>query len=357
MIKKTKKIKNYRKIGMKNENKRIWIDLENSPHVLFFYPIVKALIEENVTVLITARDCYQVIDLAKLYRLDYIQIGRHSGKNNIAKVIGTLYRAAKLIKLICKYAPDLSLSHFSRSQMIAATILRIPYLVFIDYEYSQKIPFINPTAYIIPEVVSRNHFKGNVLKYPGIKEYVYAKYISTNENYLKKFNINKNNIIVVLRPPAEQAHYHNNDSEHIYRKVLNRLAEKEDVQVIILPRNADLEYNKYYKKYKNEFDRNKFIFPENAVNGIDLINQADLVISGGGTMNREAAALNTPVYSFFKGKTGAVDSFLCKTGKLKMVETEKDVYKIVLEKKRVNIDNISDSSYKRIMNLIRFYLY
>jgi len=60
-----------------------------------------------------------------------------------------------------------------------------------------------------------------------------------------------------------------------------------------------------------------------------------LVISGGGTMNREAAALGVPVYSVFRGKIGAVDNYLARRGRLVLLETVEDVHtKIVIARRK-----------------------
>ena len=68
------------------------------------------------------------------------------------------------------------------------------------------------------------------------------------------------------------------------------------------------------------------LIPDHPVNGLNLIWHSDLVVSGGGTMNREAAALGVPVYSIFRGKIGAVDRYLADTGRLTLLETPADVY-------------------------------
>jgi predicted glycosyltransferase len=73
------------------------------------------------------------------------------------------------------------------------------------------------------------------------------------------------------------------------------------------------------------FASNRIIVPKHAVDGLDLIWYSDVVISGGGTMNREAAALGVPVYSLFRGTMGAVDKHLAETGKLVLLESERDV--------------------------------
>jgi uncharacterized protein len=56
-----------------------------------------------------------------------------------------------------------------------------------------------------------------------------------------------------------------------------------------------------------------------------LIAYADVVVSAGGTMNREAVALGTPVWTTFEGRLGAVDERLIAEGRLRRLERAEDV--------------------------------
>ena len=136
-----------------NRNKKIWIDLENSPHIPFFKPIIKELESQGYEVFITARDCFQVCELADLFQLQYKKIGRHYGKNKALKVFGLLWRTFQLLPSIIKEKPDIAVSHFSRSQMLLSSLKKIPFAVIIDYEHTQWLPFVHPTRVIIPEAI------------------------------------------------------------------------------------------------------------------------------------------------------------------------------------------------------------
>jgi predicted glycosyltransferase len=59
------------------------------------------------------------------------------------------------------------------------------------------------------------------------------------------------------------------------------------------------------------------IVPERAVDAQSLIAFSDLVVSAGGTMNREAAALGVPVYTTYGGRLGGVDEALIREGRLR----------------------------------------
>src|SRR5881296_1541650 len=160
---------------------KIWIDLDNSPHVPFFAPIVEELQKRGYLVVLTARDCFQVHELADLFLLNYKLIGRHFGKNKIRKLVGLCFRALQLIQPILKEKPDLAVSHCSRSQLIVSTALGIPSLLIGDYEFATGSVFIHPTWLMCPEVIPKAalaaalQFDPNrIVKYPGIKEDVYV---------------------------------------------------------------------------------------------------------------------------------------------------------------------------------------
>ena len=133
--------------------KQIWIDLDNSPHVPFFVPIINELERGGHSVVLTARDTFQVIGLADRYKLNYKKVGRHYGANKFMKVLGTVWRSMQLAALILKAKPDVSISHGSRSLILLSSILGIPTILLFDYEFSTSLPLIKPILGIAPEVI------------------------------------------------------------------------------------------------------------------------------------------------------------------------------------------------------------
>lgn len=318
---------------MNTENKdrhpaTLWFDLDNSPHVPFFFPIIKRFGENHHTVFITARDCFQVCGLADYYKLDYTRIGRHYGKNKALKVVGTLFRALQLLPIIAKTKPDIALSHGSRAMIIAANIRKIPCVVMTDYEFANKPPLVKLSLVIVPEVLEMDDVAtGNtkVVKYPGIKEDVYVPFFKPDGSIQRELNLTADQIVVTIRPPATEAHYHNPESEILFSEVLNLLAVAENVKMVILPRNEIKQTAWIKDNWPGLFASGKAVIPSTVLDGLNLIWHSDLVVSGGGTMNREAAALGVPVYSIFRGRIGAVDRFLAQSGRLCLLETKDDV--------------------------------
>ena len=308
--------------------KTIWIDLDNSPHVPFFKPIIEELNKRGYHVALSARNCFQVCGLAELYGLRYKRIGRHYGKNKILKVIGTVIRSLQLLPTAVKERPALAVSHGSRSQLISAKLMGIPVVMISDYEYAQELGFIVPDWVIGPEVIPDSLIgsdKSRIFRYPGLKEDVYAPSFKPDPNILNELGLSGEDLVVTIRPPATEAHYHNPESEKLFIAVVEFLVQKPDVRIVMLPRN-ETKQTAWIKKMWGELcETGKIIIPDHALNGLNLIWYSDFVVSGGGTMNREAAALGVPVYSIFRGKIGAIDQFLSNKGRLTLLESVEDV--------------------------------
>ena len=315
----------------------VWIDLENSPHVPFFLPIIGKLEDEGYAVLLTARDCFQVCELADLVGLKYDKIGRHYGKNRIAKLLGLAIRVLQLAPRILIGRPDISVSHGSRSLIVLSALMGIQSINMTDYEHADHrltdwLGSAKKKWLLIPEVVSSAQFvKGgmlpsHVLHYPGIKENVYVPFFQPNPSLRTQLGVQPSDVLVTLRPPATEAHYHNPESEKLLLCVLDLLEAHPDAKIVLLPRTHRQEQELRAAR-PQLFSKRQILVPAHAIDGLDLIWHSDLVISGGGTMNREAAALGVPVYSLFRGKLGAVDKHLSEAGRLVMLESEADVRK------------------------------
>ena len=307
--------------------KRIWIDLDNSPHVPFFKPIAEELERRGYAVVFTARDCFQVRELADLMKLNYRCIGHHYGKHMIAKLAGTMIRALQLLPYVLRQRPQLAVSHGSRSMFTLASMLRIPTITIMDYEHARWAWFLGNAWAMLPDVIPGTALKlrkDRILRYPGIKEDVYAPSFRPDPAIKSILGITDQDLVVTLRPPATQAHYHNPESEVLLDAVFEIIARTPNIKVVLVPRTAEQEAE-LRKQWLDLFDSGNVIVPKQVVDGLDLIWFSDVVISGGGTMNREAAALGVPVYSIFRGKTGAVDEYLAKSGRLVLLQSADDV--------------------------------
>jgi predicted glycosyltransferase len=336
---------------------KIWIDIDNSPHVPFFLPIIEELRAQGFELLITARDMYQVVELLEFHHLSCRVIGSHYGKNKVLKVIANCLRAVELIPSAAKFRPKLALSHGSRAQVLVCKALGIRTLMMHDYEYSTKTGFLEPNWTLTPDVIPEkvmSRTQGHTLKYPGLKEDVYVPRFHPDPTILTQLGISPEDLVITLRPPATEAHYHNPESETLFEATLERIASTPHVRAVTLPRNGRQERH-LREKWADLIAAGRMIIPEKPVDGLNLIWFSDLVISGGGTMNREAAALGVPVYSLFRGKIGAVDQYLADKGRLILLESTDDVRgKIIFKRwdRPAKSNNGNRPALKSIVNSI-----
>lgn len=328
--------------------KRIWIDFDNSPHVPFFLPIIDELHKIGYDVFLTARNSYQVCDLLKFHHISCPVIAGHWGRHKVLKVLGTLLRAVRLLPVVMTRKIDLALSHGSRSQLVSSAILGIPTIMMADYEFIAKVGALKPDWLFLPQFIpdsSDRAAKRQVMKYPGLKEDVYVPRFRPDASLRAELGVGPNEIIVTVRPPATEAHYHNPEAEVLLERTLQRFTSEPGVKVILLPRNERQEklLRSTWAKCINEA---RIIIPSHVVDGLNLIWCSDLVVSGGGTMNREAAALGVPVYSIFRGRIGGVDRYLARSGRLVLIEKPEEIQTKIVLKRRNTLDtrNLAQSA-------------
>lgn len=314
----------------------IWIDLDNSPHVPFFRPIIQQLQIREYHVLLTARDCFQVRGLAEQLHLDCNPVGHHYGKHRVMKLLGLGIRSVQLLPLAWRARPALAVSHGSRSQLVAAKLLGIPTLQIADYEFSKLWAVVHPSWAMTPTMIPNEALKlrsDRIIKYPGIKEDVYVPSFLPENGIRQELGITENEIVVTIRPPASEAHYHRPESDRLFQATIAHLAPMSEVRIVVLPRTPKQEHE-ISAAWAKLYSSHKLIIPDHVVDGLNLIWHSDLVISGGGTMNREAAALGVPVYSIFRGPIGAVDRYLAASGRLVLLESQADLTTKLLVQRR-----------------------
>ncbi len=338
---------------MDADRQAIWFDLDNSPHVPLFAPIIRHYRDKGVKVIVTARDHAQTLELLKLSGIESgaAVIGRHYGRNKLSKIGGLMVRAAQLTSHIKRHNKGkqriaVAVSHGSRSMVLAAKWLKIPALIMYDYEFTETTIFNRfSERVIVPDGIPDRILdkiglpQEKRLKYPGIKEELYVRGFEPDSGYrsklLKKHGIEETatSVVVLLRPPATTANYHSQASELVLDAILTRLLSANGVVTIIVPR-TEQQAAEIKRRIANigPVASNYSILDE-AVNGLELASASDLVISGGGTMNREAALLGVPVYSIFAGRQGALDASMESDGTITFIRSKAEVEKIKLEQR------------------------
>ncbi|MEA2218922.1 MAG: uncharacterized protein QOJ35_1548 [Solirubrobacteraceae bacterium] len=304
---------------------RIWVDLTNSPHVLVLRPIVAVLRAQGHDVEITARDFAQTLGLLERFAIDHTVVGRHRGGRLAAKGVGLASRSTALARWARGRRFDLALGHGSNDVTVAACVLRIPCSTMFDYEWATVQHTVNcrlAQTVVVPDAIparrlARYGARRKIAAYAGLKEEYYLADFEPDAEVLDELSLDASEPIAVVRTPPAVSLYHRFEND-VLGGVLERL---EGRQTVVLPRTPE---------QRAELAGRGFVVPERAIDAQSLIAFADLVVSAGGTMNREAVALGTPVWTTFQGRLGAVDERLIAEGRLRVLERADDV---VLEKR------------------------
>ena len=310
---------------------RVWIDLTNSPHVLVMRPLIEAMREDGHEVEVTARAFAQTLELCERFGITNTAIGRHRGGRMVSKGLGLFSRSLALARWARGRRFDVALGHSSNDVTVAASLLRIPSATAFDYEFAAVQHQVNcrlARVVMVPEAIPPERLdpygaRGKLRRYPGLKEEYYLADFEPDEAVLTELRLDRARALVVVRTPPEVSLYHRFENP-LFRRVLERLA-AEELQAVVLPRTP---------AQADEVRRlGPFTVPEHAVDAQSLVAYADLVVSAGGTMNREAVALGTPVYTTFEGRLGAVDEALLREGRLRKLG---DPAEIVVERRQAH---------------------
>ena len=298
----------------------IWIDLTNSPHVLVMRPVIETLRARGDEVFVTARDFAQTLGLLERFQLDHTAIGRHRGEKRSSKAIGLASRSGALVRWARGRKIDLALGHGSNDISVAAKLLRIPSVTAFDYEWARQQHQINcrlAARVVVPDVIPPERLApygatpAKLRRYEGLKEEYYLADFEPDAAVLDELGLDAAKPLAVVRTPPAVSLYHRFEAP-VFADVLERLRGE---QVVVLPRT---------EQQRAEL-KSDFIVPEQAIDAQSLIAFADLMISAGGTMNREAVALGTPVWTTFEGKLGAVDEALISDGRMRRLTRAEDV--------------------------------
>ncbi|HEX5834331.1 MAG TPA: DUF354 domain-containing protein [Pyrinomonadaceae bacterium] len=316
---------------------RLWIDLANSPHVPFFKALAARFVERGHEIETTARAFAETVPLAKAAGFEAHVVGTHGGRQVSAKAGNLMSRAWSLANWARKREFDLAISHNSYSQILAARALRIRRVTLMDYEYqpANHLAFRLTSRIIVPASFPARRLRrygasvGKVRRYHGTKEDVYLADFQPDPAFAKQLcelRYSPDNVLVLMRPPAHDALYHRFQNK-LFDQALALLLGKANVQVVLLPRNEAQRAT--YAARAND----RLIVPPKPLDGANLIAASDLVISAGGTINREAAALGVPVASIYGGQWAAVDEELVNQGRLQRIASSEDLHKLPVQRK------------------------
>jgi uncharacterized protein len=298
---------------------KVWVDISAPAHVLVFRPLIALLRERGDEVEVTTREYAQTLELLAQHGIEAEVIGRHGGRSRLAKAASLSGRLRALRRWGKGRGFDLALAHGSHELTITARRLGIPSATTHDYEYATLQHHLGDraaTKVIVPEAIPLERMARfgvrppKLLQYPGLKEEYYLHDFEPDQSVLAELLINRERILVVVRTPPDVSLYHRR-SNPFFPKLLGHLGRESSVQAVVLPRSAE------QRDYVRSLALPSVVVPDKAVDAQSLIALADLVVSAGGTMNREAAALGVPVYTTYGGRIGGVDEMLIREGRLR----------------------------------------
>jgi predicted glycosyltransferase len=297
---------------------RVWIDMTASAHVLVFRPLIELLEAQGHEVEITARDYAQTLELLELRGLEATVIGRHGGRSRLGKARQLRSRLKALRRWARGRGFDVALAHGSHELTMTARRLGIPSSTTFDYEWAwlqHQLGCRAATRVVVPDMIPPERLATygarppKLQQYAGLKEEYYLSDFEPDPAVLDQLGVDRGRVLVVLRPPPDVSLYHRH-SNPLFPQTVESLGRNEAAHAVVIPRTAE------QREYVKGLGLPSLIIPEHAIDAQSLIALADVVVSAGGTMNREAAALGVPVYTTYGGRLGGVDEQLIREGRL-----------------------------------------
>jgi predicted glycosyltransferase len=300
---------------------RVWVDCTAAAHPLMLRPLIERFEAHGDEVFVTAREYGQTLGILDRLGIAYTAVGEHGGASRLGKVGALAGRSRRLAGLVWERRPQLAIGHGSVDLAVISSLFRIRSVQMQDYEYGgvqRQVAFRAARRVLVPDSIPAKRMKRLGVKgrklfaYPGLKEEYYLADFEPDPKVLGELGLDREKVLVVVRPPPETSEYH--APNDVYAAAVRRLADSPEAQALVVPRTED------QGAAVRALGAANLIVPERAVDAQSLIAYADLVVSAGGTMNREAVALGTPVFTTFSGRMGGVDEALIADGRLRVLD-------------------------------------
>jgi len=313
----------------------VWVDCTAAAHPLVLRPLIERFEARGDEVLVTAREYGQTLGILDRLGIPYTAVGSHGGASAFGKGRALAGRSARLARLVWGRRPDLALAHGSVDLAVVSSFFRIPSAQMQDYEFAgwqRQIAFRAARKVLMPDSIPLDRLRkigareSKLVRYPGLKEEYYLADFSPDAAVLDELGLDREKVLVVVRPPPETSEYHARND--VYGETIRHLAASPQVQAVVIPRTERQGEEARAMRADN------LVVPERAIDAQSLIAYADLVVSAGGTMNREAVALGTPVFTTFAGRMGGVDEALIAEGRLRVLD---DVAQLTLRKRETPV--------------------
>jgi len=296
------------------------VDCTAAAHPLVLRPLIERFEAQGHEVFITTREYGQTVGILDRLGLAYTVVGEHGGASKLGKVRALGGRSARLARLVWDRRPDLALAHGSVDLAVVSRSFLIPSVQMQDYEFARlqrNVSFRSARRVLAPDSIPVERLKRlgagpkKLVPYPGLKEEYYLADFEPDPAVLGELGLDREKVLVVMRPPPETSEYH--APNDLYGATVQRLAAAPEAQAVVIPRTEE------QGEAVRALGAANLIVPERAIDAQSLIAFADLVVSAGGTMNREAVALGTPVFTTFTGQMGGVDEALIADGRLSVL--------------------------------------
>jgi predicted glycosyltransferase len=304
----------------------VWVDCTAAAHPLVLRPIIERLEAAGHEVSVTAREYGQTVGILERLGIDHEVVGRHVGGGSGSKAAAVGTRSLALARWARPKRFDLALAHGSVDIAVVSTVLRIPLVQMQDYEYAgvqRQLAFRAARRVLAPDAIGVEAMRRagaaprKLFRYPGLKEDYYLFGFEPDPAALDDLGLDRDRVIAVVRPPPESSAYHADNP--LYARLIARLTSDSDTQSVVIPRTDDQREDLRRRAAGN------IVIPEQAIDGQSLVAEADVVVGAGGTINREAVALGTPVWTLFSGRMGAVDEALISSGRMRVLDDPADV--------------------------------
>jgi predicted glycosyltransferase len=312
---------------------RVWADLTNTAHVLVLRPLVERLEADGHDVTLTARPLSHTVELLEDWGHPHTVLGYHGGVSRLGKARAALARAPQLLRFARGRRFDCALAHGSTDLPPACRALRIPNTTMFDYEWAALQHHANcrlANRVLVPDAIPAERLARygarppKLVRYPGLKEEYYLADFVPDPTVLEELEPLEDAVLCVVRTAPSYALYLGGSENELLPGLLRRLSTDERTQTVVLARTPG------QRQAIRTLGLERVHVPERSVDGRSLVAFADLLVSAGGTMNREAAVLGTPVWSIFEGQLGAVDERLAQEGRLRFLA---DPAELEIEKK------------------------
>jgi uncharacterized protein len=311
---------------------RVWLDLTNTAHVLVLRPLVELLEGDGHEVEITARPLSHTLELLDDWGHPYTSFGHYGGVSRAGKARAAAGRVRDMLRFGRGRGFDAALAHGSTDLPVACRVLRVPNSTMFDYEWAVLQHHVNcrlANRVLVPDAIPAERLARygarppKLVRYPGLKEEYYMADFEPDPAVLDQLGVDRELPLCVVRTAPSYALYLGGSENPLLPRLLTHVVEQQGAQAVVLARTPE------QREDIRALGLERVIVPDRAVDGRSLVAFADALVSAGGTMNREAAVLGTPVWSIFEGKMGAVDELLAQEGKLSFLSepTELEIHR------------------------------